>query len=140
MKTADMNTKNIIVSLIAVMLTMGLAAQENRSKVKVVDANEKSVIVYGAMPSSSLSCQVGDFPAFRNASLTTVDFRDLQKIIVRHDLPARMDTSYVSVEMVTRDGESEVYEMSKSTRILGDTDEGSFSVKVKDLKSLEIEQ
>ena len=135
-----MHIKRIFSSLFVVMLTLGAIAQENRSKVKIVDANEESVIVYGAMPSSSLSCQVGDFPAFRDAQLTTVDFRDLQKIIVRHDLPARVDTSYVSVEMVTRDGESEVYEMSKSTRILGDTDEGSFSVKVKDVKSLEIVQ
>ena len=132
--------KKFIGSVFIVMLSMGAIAQGPRSKTKVVDANNQSVIVYGAMPSSSLSCQVGDFPAYRDDSLTTVDFRDLQKIIVRHDLPAKLDTSYVSVEMVTKDGDSEVYEMSKSTRIIGDTEEGSFSMKVKDVSTLEIEQ
>ena len=132
--------KKLIGSVIMVMLTLGAFAQGTRSKTKVVDAKNQSVIVYGAMPSSSLSCQVGDFPAYRDDSLTTVDFRELQKLIVRHDLPAKLDTSYVSVEMVTKDGESEVYEMSKFTRIIGDTEEGSFSMKVKDVNSLEIEQ
>ena len=117
---------------------IGANAQEQRSRIKIVDSGNKSTIVYNTIPSSSLSCQAGDFPVYKDATLTEVDFRELQKIIIRPDVPAKVDSSYISVEMVTKDGQSQVYEMAKATRFIGNTDNGSFSVKVKDVKTLEI--
>ena len=117
---------------------MGAHAQGSRSKVKIVETNDKSTIVYGTTPSSSLSCQAAEFPVYLDESLTQVDFNDLRKIIIHHELPAKVDTNYVSVELITKNGESDIYEMVKSTRLIGDTDDGSFSVKVKDVKTLEL--
>lgn len=128
----------IAFSIFLALAFVGTYAQQPKSKVKIVDNGNKSTIVYNTTPSSSLSCQAGDFPVYKDASLTQVDFRELQKIIIRPDVPAKVDTSYISVEMVTKDGHSQVYEMAKTTRFIGDTDNGNFSVKVKDVKTLEI--
>lgn len=135
-----MKTIKVICTLLIAIVMIGANAQEPRSKVKIVDNGNKSTIVYNTTPSSSKSCQAGDFPVYRDASLTEVDFRELQKIIIRPDVPARVDSSYISVEMITKDGKSQVYEMAKTTRFIGDTDDGSFSVKVMDVKTLEVVQ
>ena len=124
--------------MLLAMAFIGANAQEQRSRIKIVDSGNKSTIVYNTTPSSSLSCHAGDFPVYKDATLTEVDFRELQKIIIRPDVPAKVDSSYISVEMITKDGQSQVYEMAKATRFIGNTDNGSFSVKVKDVKTLEI--
>lgn len=133
-----MKIKQIFSVIALISFFMGANAQPPKSKVKIVDTQNESTIVYGTTPSSSLSCQAADFPVYLDASLTQVNFNDLQKIIVHHEMPAKMDTNYIRVEMITKDGESEVYEMVKNTRFLGNTDKGSFSVKVKDVQTLEI--
>jgi hypothetical protein len=129
-----------IIGLVVAMATIVSVAnaQESGMKARVTGTDNVSTMVFRPSPSSSLSCQVGEFPVYKDARLTEVDFRDLQKIIVRPDVPAKVDSTHISVELISRDGQSQVYEMSKYTRILGDTEEGSYSLKVGDLKSLEV--
>jgi hypothetical protein len=93
--------------------------------------------VYGASSSSSTSSQSPDFPVLRGGSRRDVNLNDLSWITVRHDLPAS-DNIYITVELTFRDGKTETLEMIRSIRFTGKTDNGDFSIEVKDINTLQV--
>ncbi len=132
--------KRIFSALISTFLILGAVAQEQELKVKIVDTDNVTTIINQVSSSSSSSCNTSDFPVYQGTTKRDVDFRDIKKVIVRHDKPAEDVNNYLTVELIQRNGESSVYEMIKNIRITGKSDEGDFSVKVIDVKTIEVLQ
>ena len=130
--------KKVLSALFLALIIIGANAQEPKVKVKIVDTNNVTTIIDRVTTSSSSSCMTADFPVYQGKSLTEVSFSDLKKVIVLHDKPAEDDLNYISIELVTKNGESDVFEMIRNIRFTGETEYGNFSVKVKDIKSVEI--
>ncbi|MCK4745477.1 MAG: hypothetical protein KAT15_00500, partial [Bacteroidales bacterium] len=137
-KEYPMNLKKVVSLLLLTLIVAGAFAQESKLQVKVTDTNDEATIVYNVSSSSSSSCNTSDFPVYQGTSKTDVNFSDLKKVIVRHDLPAEDNTNYLSVELITKNGKSDIYEVIKSIRITGKSEDGDFSVKVIDVKTIEI--
>ena len=133
-----MNPKKVVSLLLLALVLLGANAQNPKVKIKVVDTNDVATIVENVSSSSSSSCNTSDFPVYQGTSKTDVNFRDLKKVIVRHDKPAEDNTNYLSVELITKNGESDIYEMIRSIRITGKSEDGDFSVKIIDVKTVEI--
>jgi hypothetical protein len=68
----------------------------------------------------------------------SVNFLDLKRMIVRQDIPAGDNVHYISVELVDKNGESGICEMIRNIRIMGNSDQGKFSAKIQDIKSIEV--
>ena len=124
--------------IIGIMVIGGLTAQQPRLKVKITDKEDVTTIVENISSSSSSSCNTSDFPVYQGTTKTDMNFRDLKKVVVRHDKPAEDATNYLSVELISNEGESGIYEMIKSIRIIGKSEEGNFSIKVIDVKTVEV--
>ena len=133
-----MNLKKVVSLLLLTLIVAGAFAQESKLQVKVTDTNDEATIINSVSSSSSSSCNTSDFPVYQGTSKTDVNFSDLKKVIVRHDLPAEDNTNYLSVELITKNGKSDIYEVIKSIRITGKSEDGDFSVKVIDVKTIEI--
>lgn len=119
---------------------MGTYAQEQKVTVKITDLEKVTTIITNASTSSSSSCNTSDFPVYQGSTLKEVDFADLSWISVRHDLTPSDPNNYASVELTFKDGKTAVYEMVKHIRFTGKTEEGNFSLKVKDTNTVEIVQ
>jgi hypothetical protein len=133
-----MKLKKTITALSLASAFMGMAAQEHVPPIRVVDTKKASTVVYQASSSSSTSCQSPDFPVLRGGSRKDVNFNDLNWITVRHDLPVADENLYITVELTSRNGTTEVLEMIKSIRLTGKTDQGDFSIEVKDISTVQV--
>lgn len=112
-------------------------AQERGVTVKVTDLKKVTTTVRNATSSSSSSCGTSDFPVYQGADARDVDIADLTWISVRHDLTPS-DPNYVKLELTFKDGSSQIYEMVRYIRFTGSSEEGSFSVMVKDINTIQI--
>jgi hypothetical protein len=132
-----MKLKKTVTVLILALVVLGTYAQEKVPPVRIVDIKNVATKVYGASSSSSTSSQSPDFPVLRGGSRRDVNLNDLSWITVRHDLPAS-DNIYITVELTFRDGKTETLEMIRSIRFTGKTDNGDFSIEVKDINTLQV--
>jgi len=129
------------ITLTTVLLTLvmlGVNAQGPKLKVRITDTDGTATVVSNVSSSSSSSCNTSDFPVYQGTTKTDVDFNDLKKVIVRHDLPAEDKNNYLTVELIMNSGESGLYEMIRSIRITGKSEEGNFSVKAFDVQAIEV--
>jgi hypothetical protein len=133
-----MNPKKALSAWLLSLFFMSVFSQEPKVKIRVVDTDQVSTIVEAVSTSSSSSCMTADFPVYQGESSKEVNFSDLKKIIVRHDKPAEDGMHYISVELITKDGESGLYEMINNIRITGKSEKGDFSVMVKDVQTVEV--
>ncbi len=133
-----MNTKKLFSALLLVLVFLGTYAQGQGAILKVTDSNNVTTLIEHATTSSSSSCNSADFPVYKGGDRADINFRDLTRIIVHPDRPSTNDAIYVSVELVDRSGKSEVTELIKSIRFMGDSEQGKFRVKVEDIRSVEV--
>ena len=138
LKSTGMNPKRISAILLFALMIIGALAQGPELKVKVVGTDDVATIVRNISSSSSSSCNPSDFPVYQGETSRDVNFRDLKKVIVRQDIPAGDNVNYISVELVGRDGGSGIYEMIRNIRIQGISDQGKFSARIQDIKSIEV--
>jgi hypothetical protein len=133
-----MYPKRISVILLFALMAISVHAQGPELRVKVVGTDDVATIVKNISSSSSSSCNTSDFPVYQGETSRDVNFRELKKVIVRQDIPAGDNVHYISVELVSKDGESGIYEMIRNIRIMGNSDQGKFSAKIQDIKSIEV--
>ena len=123
--------------MILALSILEVQAQQGVPPVKVMDLNKVETVVYNITSSSSTSCMSPDFPVLRGGSRKDVNFNDLAWLTVRHDIPTDND-AYITVELTSRNGQTETLEMIKSIRFTGRTDSGDFSIQVKDINTLQV--
>lgn len=133
-----MNARRMIFALSIALMTTGIFAQNRELKVKIVDLKDVSTVVTNITTSSSSSCDTSDFPVYQGSTKTDVDFADLKSVIVRHDKPAEDPNSYITVELLFKDGKTGLYEMIKHIRITGVSEKGDFSIKVPDVNMITV--
>lgn len=133
-----MKTRRVISVLVLALMATGVFAQRQGTRVKIVDNHDVATVLRNVTSSSSSSCNTSDFPVYQGSNRSDINFSDLQKVIVRHDTPASDVNNYITLELVNKDGKSGMYEMVKNIRFTGLTDDGRFSIKVEDIKSVEI--
>jgi len=134
----SMKTKRGLSALLLSLIFIGAIAQGPKLKVKITDTNNVTTIVENVSSSSSSSCNTSDFPVYQGTVKTDVNFRDLRSIIIRHDLPAEDNNNYLSVELMSKNGESGIYEMIRGIRITGKSEDGDFSAKVNEVSTIEV--
>ena len=132
-----MELRKTIAVLVLALSILEVQAQQGVPPVKVMDLNKVETVVYNITSSSSTSCMSPDFPVLRGGSRKDVNFNDLTWLTVRHDIPTDND-AYITVELTSRNGQTETLEMIKSIRFTGRTDSGDFSIQVKDINTLQV--
>lgn len=130
-----MYIKRVFVSLGLSFLILALFAQDP-AKVRIVDLEDKATIIENTTTSSADAS--GDFPVYLYGEKQMKFFDDLYMILVRHDLEASDPNIYISVELVDMDEQSSIYEMAKYMRVSGKAEDGPFSIKIKDINTLQI--
>lgn len=130
-----MFSKRVFVSLSLTFLLLALIAQDP-VKVRIVDLEDMATVIENTTSSSADGS--GDFPVYLFGEKQMKFFDDLYMILVRHDLEASDPNIYISVELIDMDDNSSVYEMAKYMRISGKTESGSFSIKIKDMNTLQV--
>ncbi len=128
--------KNAFSVLTLLLLITALNAQDHASKLRIVDLENVATVIDKATTSSSEGQD--DFPVYQQGEKQIMKFADLYMILVRHDLSASDPNIYICVELIDRNDNSSVYEMAKYMRISGATESGPFSIKVKDINSMQI--
>jgi hypothetical protein len=134
-KPLPMFLKKALATLILSLVIFGLYAQEP-SKVRIVDLEDVATVIDKTTTSSTDGS--GNFPVYLYGEKQMKKFDDLYMILVRHDLPASDPSIYISVELIDMEDKSSIYEMAKYTRISGAAESGSFSIKVKDINTLQV--
>lgn len=134
-----MKLRTIWTALLLVSFGLATYAQGEGVTVKVNDLKKVTTTVRNASSSSSSSCGTSDFPVYQGTETQDVDIADLTWISVRHDL-APSDPSYIKLELTFKDGSTGIYEMVRYIRFTGKTDEGNFSMMVKDINTIQIIQ
>jgi hypothetical protein len=134
-----MRRRTIWTALLLVSFGLAVFAQGEGVTVKISDLKKVTTTVQNASSSSSSSCGTSDFPVYQGTETQDVDIADLTWISVRHDL-APSDPSYIKVELTFKDGKTGIYEMVRYIRFTGTTDEGNFSMMVKDINTIQIIQ
>lgn len=132
-----MKLRTIWTALLLVSFGLAAYAQGEGVTVKVNDLKKVTTTVRNASSSSSSSCGTSDFPVYQGTETQDVDIADLTWISVRHDLTPS-DPSYIKLELTFKDGRTGIYEMVRYIRFTGKTDEGNFSMMVKDINTIEI--
>ena len=127
-----------VISVILLFPAAGLFAQGQRFMVRITDTQDQSTLVENASSSSSYSCNSPDFPVMQDGNRTHVNFRDLNKIVVHPERSTENDDIYVAVELVHRDGTSEMTEMIRSIRLMGNTDEGRYRKKIDEIREVDV--
>jgi hypothetical protein len=130
-----MKAKHILSLLMLVTFVINLQAQV--VEVKVTDLEKVTTTLTSATTSSSSTCNSSDFPVYQGSTLKEIDFEDITWVSVRHDMTPS-DPNYVNVELTFTDGKTGIYEMVKHIRFTGTSSEGSFSLKVKDVNTVEV--
>ena len=133
-----MKQRSFWTALLLLAFVLGTHAQERGVSAKITDLEKVTTTLMNPSTSSSSSCNTSDFPVYQGSTLTEIDFADLTWISVRHDLTPSDPNNYINVELTFKDGKTGVYEMVKHIRFTGKTEEGSFSLKVKDTNTVEI--
>ena len=134
-----MKLRTIWTALLLVSFGLATYAQGEGVTVKVNDLKKVTTTVRNASSSSSSSCGTSDFPVYQGTETQDVDIADLTWISVRHDLTPS-DPSYIKLELTFKDGSTGIYEMVRYIRFTGKTDEGNFSMMVKDINTIQIIQ
>lgn len=111
-------------------------AQGQGVKVKFVDLENVKTVVDNATTSSSTG--MDDFPVYLNGVQELMHLDDLYMILVRHDQKASDPNLYVVVELLDMEHKSRMYEMARHMRFSGSSDAGPFSIKVKDINTIEV--
>ena len=122
--------------LFVLLFFTGAFAQEAEVNAKITDLEKVTTRVENLTTSSSM--KPDEFPVFQNGTQMTMHFSDLYMILVRHDLKASDPNLYMCVELVTPDDQSTLCEVAKYMRFSGETESGSFSIKVKEINAIEI--
>jgi len=117
-------------------LITGLFAQDQSTKLRIVDLENVATLIDNA--TSSSSDVEGNFPVYQNGVKQMKKFDDLYMILVRHDLSPGDPDIYICVELIDMNDHSRVYEMAKYMRISGAAESGPFSIKVKEINSMQI--
>ncbi|MEN8228998.1 MAG: hypothetical protein ABFS38_12650 [Bacteroidota bacterium] len=131
-----MRLKDFITILLLVPGFVVVSAQEQGVTIKINDIEKVTSVVKNATTSSSTDS--GDFSVYQSGTLQMKKFSDYYMILVRHDLTPSDPNVYISVELVDRNDQSVIYEMAKYMRVSGTTDQGPFSIKVKDINAIEV--
>lgn len=132
-----MKARMIWSSLFLMVFGTGLFAQGEGVTAKITDLEKVTTTVTNVSSSSSSSCGTSDFPVYQGSETRDVDIADLSWISVRHDLTPS-DPNYIKLELTFKDGRTGIYEMVRYIRFTGRTEEGSFSIMVKDINTIEI--
>ena len=74
----------------------------------------------------------------QNGTRTDVNFRDLNSIVVHPERSTQNDEIYVAVELVHRDGSSEMTEMIRSVRLMGSTGEGRYRKRIDEIREVSV--
>ena len=127
--------KRVFASLTIFLFILALYAQEP-SKVRIVDLEDVATVIDNSTTSSTDGS--GNFPVYLYGEKQMKKFDDLYMILVRHDLPASDPSIYISVELIDMEDKSSIYEMAKYMRVSGAAESGSFSIKVKDINTLQV--
>ena len=134
-----MTRRTIWTALLLITFAMGTYAQGESVTAKITDLKKVTTTVTNASSSSSSSCGTADFPVYQGTETQDVDIADLTWISVRHDLTPS-DPNYIKLELTFKDGREGIYEMVRYIRFTGTTDEGNFSIMVKDINTIQIIQ
>ena len=102
----------------------------------IVDLDDMATVIENTTTSSSDGS--GSFPVYLYGDKQMKKFDDLYMILVRHDLEASDPNIYISVELIDMDDRSSVYEMAKYMRVSGSAESGPFSIKIKDINTLQV--
>ena len=129
-----MTRRTISTTLLLVLFALASYAQGNGVTAKITDLKKVTTTVTNASSSSSSSCGTSDFPIFLGDN---VDIAALTWISVRHDLTPS-DPNYIKLEMTFKDGNTGIHEMIRYIRFSGKTEEGDFSIMVKDVNTIQI--
>ena len=127
--------KRVFASLTIFLFLLTLHAQDP-TKVRIVDLEDVATQIENATSSSADG--EGDFPVYLYGEKQMKKFDDLYMILVRHDLPASDPNIYISVELIDMEDKSSIYEMAKYMRVSGAAESGSFSIKVKEINTLQV--
>lgn len=127
--------KALSVLILSVLIT-GIYAQDKSSTLRIVDLENVATLIENATTSST--DVEGNFPVYQNGVKQMKNFDDLYMILVRHDLSASDPNIYICVELIDMDDKSSVYEMAKYMRISGKAESGPFSIKVKDINTMQV--
>lgn len=130
-----MFSKRVFVSLSLSFLMLALFSQDP-SKVRIVDLEDVAVVIDNA--TSSSADESGDFPVYLYGEKQMKKFDDLYMILIRHDIQASDPNIYITVELIDMDDQSSLFEMAKYMRVSGAGETGSFSIKVKDINTLQV--
>ena len=133
-----MKTKWIPLAFVLIFFATGLIAQGQRFMVRITDTQDQTALLDNATSSSSSSCNSSDFPVLQQGTRTDVNFRDLNKIVVHPDRATQNDEIYVSVELIHRDGTSEMTEMIRSVRLMGNTDDGRYRKRIDEIHQVDV--
>ena len=127
--------KRVFVSLSLVFIILALFAQDP-AKVRIVDLEDLATVIENTTTSSADAS--GDFPVYLYGEKQMKFFDDLYMILVRHDMESSDPNIYISVELIDMDDQSSIYEMAKYMRVSGKTEAGTFSIKIKDINTLQV--
>jgi len=128
--------KKISAVLAFSLLVTGIYAQSPAVKLRIVDLENVATVIDHATTSSSN--EKGEFPVFLNGVKEMKQLNDLYMILVRHDLQTSDPDIYISVELIDMDDRSSVFEMAKYMRVSGSTAEGPFSIRLKDVNTMQV--
>lgn len=126
----------LLLLVLAVMTTA--YGQESSPSIKVTDIENVTTEVRSPSSSSATSCNSPDFPVIRGGSRNDINFNEISWLTVRHDLKATNSEIYIPVELTYRSGRAEEAEMIRNIRITGVADGGEFSIRVKDINTLQV--
>jgi hypothetical protein len=128
--------RNLVSIALVIFFTASVFAQGQAMKVKIVDLENVKTVVNNATTSSSTG--MDDFPVYQNGVQELMHLDDFYMILVRHDQKASDPNIYVVVELLDMEHKSSIYEMARYMRFSGSSEAGPFSIKVKDINTLEI--
>lgn len=133
-----MKIRQLVISFTLMFLAVGLNAQGQRFMVKITDTQNQSTLLENATSSSSSSCNSSDFPVMQEGTRTDVNFRDLNKILVHPERSTKNDEMFVAVELIHRDGSSEMTEMIRSVRLMGNSDQGRYGKRIDEIREVDV--
>lgn len=136
LKSVGMRARNFVSMALGMLFTASAFVQGQEMKVKIVDLENVKTVVDNATTSSSTG--MDDFPVYQNGVQALMHMDDLYMILVRHDQKASDPNLYVVVELLDMEHKSSIYEMARYMRFSGSSEAGPFSIKVKDINTIEV--
>ncbi|MGW8316417.1 MAG: hypothetical protein ACWGNV_12510 [Bacteroidales bacterium] len=133
-----MKIRQLVILFTLMVMATGLNAQGQRFMIKITDTQNQSTLLENATSSSSSSCNSSDFPVMQEGTRTDVNFRDLNKILVHPERSTQNDEMYVAVELIHRDGSSEMTEMIRSVRMMGNSDQGRYGKRIDEIREVDV--